>query len=110
MGIVTKALQVRLKRSLQHIFNKQKGRTSRGIRLLALVVVLLSAVFIGRSLLPNNKSVAQRVPLKTVVPTSKVIIHENALPGTTSWLPAGAGYSTSIQAYANATSILPGHS
>ncbi len=45
----------------------------------------------------------------TVIPTSKVILEENAHLGTNDWqIPYGRHASTQIQAYASATSVSPG--
>jgi N,N-dimethylformamidase beta subunit-like, C-terminal len=45
----------------------------------------------------------------TATPPSNPIIRENALTGTRSWqIPVGKGATIQIQAYASATSVLPG--
>ena len=56
-------------------------------------------------------SQATRIPISqaTETATSKVIIDENALPGTSAWdIPSDKGATTEIQAYASATSVSPG--
>ncbi len=100
---------------------------SRGnIVFIVFVAVALVALFTGLGLLPfgtgrANQSLVQAtttsisqptsIPINQapVTATSKVIIDENALPGTSAWtIPSDKGATTEIQAYASATSVSSG--
>jgi len=87
-------------------------RLTRGdIAFIVFVVVALAALVFG---LFGPRPAGPTLPVKTVTPAgnvsaSNVIVRENALLGTTHWkIPGGQASSTQIQAYANATSVLPG--
>jgi hypothetical protein len=82
------------------------------IALVLLVGIVVGALLIGRNiqLQPPSLSNTQFITPGPVVLTSKVIRDENALPGTDAWeIPRAKDATTQIQAYANATSVLPGH-
>ena len=86
-------------------------RLSKGdIAFIVFVVVAVVALVVSLApLLFNARSASQPLGQATVTNTSKVIIGENALPGTSSWrIPGGKGASIQIQAYASATSVSPG--
>jgi hypothetical protein len=66
-----------------------------------LASVLLVAVLVGLNLLSGHPRVTMT--------TNSVIVLENAHPGTSDWkIPGGKAASTQLQAYASATSVLPG--
>lgn len=88
---------------------KMKAELSKPVVSFALSGLLLSVMLAGCSLLPaENKN--DRLPTPTTInPVGKVIVDENAHPGTDSWnIPPGKQTTTEIQAYAGATSVLPG--
>ena len=71
--------------------------------------LLLAVMLAGCNLLPiENKN--DHPPVRAIInPVGKVIVDENARPGTDSWMiPPHKGASIEIQAYADATSVLPG--
>ena len=71
--------------------------------------LLLAVMLAGCNLLPTeNKN--DHPPAQAIInPIGKVIVDENALPGTTSWqIPSNSKASIQIQAYASATSVSPG--
>ena len=70
------------------------------------VSVILVAILYGPSLLASGPNA---VDSHTPVISNSVIVSENAHLGTTSWrIPGGKAATTQIQAYASATSVLPG--
>jgi hypothetical protein len=72
----------------------------------ALVVVCAIAGLIMAMIFINPFS---RSGLSNTTSTSNSIFRENAKPGTTEWqIPQGRGATIQIQAYASATSVLPG--
>ena len=87
--------------------------SKRDIGLFALVGVALIILLFGLDLIPSP--FARGGPTQTSLPTAvtsadNAIVRENALLGTTGWqIPDGKEASTEIQAYASATSVLPGH-
>jgi len=77
--------------------------------LILLVGIVVTALLIGRNV---QFFAAQVLSIKPapIITTSKVIIDENARPGTDSWgIPRGKDATMQIQAYTSATSVLPGH-
>jgi hypothetical protein len=87
--------------------------SKRDIGLFAFVGVALIILLFGLDLIPSP--FATGGPTQTFLPTAvtsagNAIVRENALLGTTGWqIPEGKEASTEIQAYAGATSVLPGH-
>ncbi len=88
--------------------------------LLGLVTVLMVAILFGLSLLPFGANGANQASLQATTPAvrapswaavttrGKVIVDENAHPGTTDWqIASNNAATTQIQAYASATSVLP---
>jgi hypothetical protein len=74
----------------------------------ALSAVALSAALFGPTLLSAVSSAHIDTSQSPAV-AGNIIVRENAKPGTISWeIPAGRDATTQIQAYANATSVLPG--
>src|SRR5256714_2176999 len=70
------------------------------------VSVILVAILYGPSLLASGPNA---VDSRTPIISNGVIVSENAHLGTKSWqIPTGKEASTQIQAYASATSVLPG--
>ena len=66
------------------------------------VAVIVLVLGVGLSSRGANTASPSALP-------SNPIMRENALPGTSSWqIPAGKGATVQIQAYASATSVLPG--
>src|SRR5215472_15124600 len=81
--------------------------TGSDIAFIVFVLVALAALVFGLALWPFKA----RPPLSVamVTSTSNVIVRENALPGTSGWIIRnGKQATTQIQAYASATSVLPG--
>jgi hypothetical protein len=79
----------------------QFGR--RNIVFFVFVGVALVALLFGLGLLPFPSQT-------TMTPSSNIIVEENAHQGTSSWkIPNGRKAFNQIQAYASATSVLPGH-
>src|SRR5713226_5146139 len=77
--------------------------------LILLVGIVVTALLVGRNV---QFFAAQVLSIKPapIITTSKVIIDENARPGTDSWeIPRGKDATIQIQAYTGATSVLPGH-
>lgn len=78
----------------------------------AFVVAALSILLFGSGLapFPFGRGGTTFPPLQTTVTSrDNAIVRENALPGTTDWeIPSGKAATTEIQAYASATSVLPG--
>src|SRR6266704_474386 len=71
-----------------------------------LVAAVLVALLLGPGLLASGTST---VNLHTNVTSGNVIVLENAHQGTNSWqIPRGKEATIQIQAYASATSVLPG--
>ncbi len=71
-----------------------------------LVAAVLVALLLGPGLLASGTST---VNLQTNVTSGNVIVLENAHQGTNSWqIPRGKEATIQIQAYASATSVLPG--
>src|SRR5438270_1100561 len=85
-----------------------RSHSSRGAIVLTIInrVALVGLLFsVGLLSCDTN----QVPPQSTATPTSKALVRENALPGTSGWqIPQGKKSTTQIQAYASATSILPG--
>lgn len=82
------------------------GRTLIVVSLALIGIVLVVLVF-GQRFLPFAGNWHQPTP--QVATTSTDILRENALHGTSSWqIPSGKAASTEIEAYASATSVLPG--
>lgn len=78
-----------------------------------LVVVILALSVIASVILAgvllSSGVLIEHSRTSTTSTSSNVIVFENAHPGTTSWkIPEGKAASTEIQAYAGATSVLPG--
>ena len=84
-----------------------KLRLSRGdVAFIVFIGVALVGLLFGLGLLPFGRQPRSQ---PTVTPTSNPIVRENALPGTSDWqIPKDKGATTQIQAYASATSALPG--
>src|SRR5947209_5033908 len=77
----------------------------------SLVEVVLGAVLLGPTLLSsmNSTSAAKGTTLQSTSVTGNAILRENAWTGSSGWkIPAGRQATTQIQAYADATSVLPG--
>ena len=77
----------------------------------SLVEVVLGAVLFGPTLLSsmNSTSAAKGGTPQATPTTGNVILRENAWTGSNGWvIPAGRQATTQIQAYADATSVLPG--
>ena len=74
------------------------------------VVAAIAALLLGLGLLPiGEKPTNSPASVATLAATGNVIVRENALAGTTGWMiPANEEATTEIQAYASATSVLPG--
>ena len=74
----------------------------------ALIVLVFGAGLIP---FPFKRGGTTPPPLPaTVTSRDDAIVRENALPGTTGWeIPDAKAATTEIQAYTNATSVLPGH-
>src|SRR6266581_8838805 len=71
-----------------------------------LAAAILVALLFGPGLLASGTSTGD---LQTNVTSGNVIVLENAHLGTNSWkIPSGKEATTQIQAYASATSVLPG--
>ncbi len=98
----------------------------RDVGFLVLVAILVAAILFGFGVVPFGASRANQASLQATTPDTsqaaapaasqttvttrgKVIVDENAHPGTTDWqIPNGKAATTQIQAYASATSVLPG--
>ena len=97
-----------------------KLRLSRGdVAFIIFVVVALVGLLFGLGLLsfgtskphaqPTATPTGNPIVRKTATLTGNPIVRENALTGTSDWqIPHGKGATIQIQAYASATSILPG--
>ncbi len=73
-----------------------------------LVGVVLGGVLFGPGLLFGASSRSIDIPQPTAI-AGNAIVRENTQPGTISWkIPRGRDATTQIQAYASATSVLPG--
>ena len=85
-------------------------RFSKGdVAFIVFVGVALVGLLFGLGLPSFGTSQPQPQPMATPTPTNNPIVRENALPGTNDWqIPKGQGATTQIQAYASATSVLPG--
>jgi hypothetical protein len=71
------------------------------------VVVALVALVLGL-FLPSRRAIPTYLQ-PTATPINNPIVRENALPGTSDWrISGGKGSTIQIQAYAGATSVLPG--
>jgi hypothetical protein len=77
----------------------------------SLIEFALGAVLFGPTLLSsmNSTSAAKGGTPQATPTTGNVILRENAWTGSNGWvIPAGRQATTQIQAYADATSVLPG--
>src|SRR5947209_6686116 len=77
----------------------------------SLIEFALGAVLFGPTLLSsmNSTSDAKEATLQSTPATGNVILRENAWTGSNGWMiPAGRQSTSQIQAYADATSVLPG--
>ena len=87
--------------------------SKRDIGLFAFVGVALIILLFGLDLIPSpfaRGGLTQAFLPRAVTSADNAIVRENALLGTTGWqIPDGKEASTQIQAYAGATSVLPGH-
>lgn len=86
------------------------SRLGKNLLFLLLIGFLTAFVLLGTNFLAARLRSDNQLPLPTTVtPPSNVIVRENAFQGTTSWaIPSQQAASTQIQAYASATSVLPG--
>ena len=86
-----------------------KLHSSRVTLLFMLFEIVMIVSLVSCNPWPGGNNDKQTHPQVTEIPTSNAITLENALPGTSNWeIPDGKGASTQIQAYASATSVLPG--
>jgi len=87
--------------------------SKRDIGLFAFVGVALIILLFGLDLIPSpfaRGGPTQAFLPRAVTSADNAIVRENALLGTTGWqIPNGEDATTEIQAYASATSVLPGH-
>ena len=80
---------------------------SMRVRFVAIIVALL--LLVGVILAAVLFSLSPQFGHQQMATSTNAIVLENAHPGTTSWkIPKGKAASTQIQAYASATSVLPG--
>src|SRR5947209_6560055 len=76
----------------------------------ALVGIIIAGVFLGQGVVASRTNFQGSASLITTQSADNAIVRENALPGTNSWeIPADRAATIQIQAYASATSVLPGH-
>jgi hypothetical protein len=88
---------------------KLKAKLSKPVVFFALSGLLLAVMLAGCSLLPTENKNDHLPAPATINPVGKVIVDENAHPGTDSWnIPPDEETTIEIQAYAGATSVLPG--
>jgi hypothetical protein len=89
---------------------KRRSRLANFLRRWRLVFFLLFliAVLTSSGIISLNSDTAPGQSSPLVKAQGKIIIDENALPGTTDWLIHDPAYSIQIQAYASATSVSPG--
>ncbi len=86
-----------------------KSKLGRAVVFFAWPGILLTCMLASCNLLPiESKNNYPSAPV-IINPLGKVIIEENAHPGTSNWMiPPNKIASIEIQAYADATSVLPG--
>jgi hypothetical protein len=91
--------------------------SGRNIAFYVFVVISVIVLLFGVRLLPfpfDKGRTTQAVVQATATPTpagENAIVRENARQGTRDWqIPSGSSASNQIQAYASATSVLPGQS
>jgi hypothetical protein len=81
---------------------------SQYMSIFALLGAILVVMTTGCNVFSEHSNRQQGSPAMTI-PKSNAITQENALPGTNDFqIPDGKGSSIQIQAYASATSVLPG--
>lgn len=87
-----------------------RSRLNNTVMFLAVLGISATAVLFGSNFFLSRESNGNQLPLSpTATVSTNVIERENALQGTTGWeIPPGSAATTQIQAYASATSVLPG--